>query len=85
MLIKINLFLVSFSLYFSINGFFFNDNTMHKIYFNNAKYSIFFQIPQILFSSIISIFINQILKLLALTENDILKFKKKKSAEIVKK
>ena len=86
MLIKINLFLVSFSLYFSINGFFFNDNTMHKIYFNGGKFSIIFQIPQILFSSIISIFINIILKLLALTENDILNFKKqKKSVEIDKK
>ena len=81
MLIKINLFLISFSLYFSINGFFFNDNTMHKIYLYNGKYSILFQILQILLSSIISIFINMLLKLLALTEKQILKFKKQKHSK----
>ena len=54
---------------------------MHKIYSYNSKYSILFQIPEILISSIISVSINMILKLLALTENDILKFKKLKKAD----
>ena len=30
--LKISLLLLSFSLYFTINGFFFSDETMHKIY-----------------------------------------------------
>ena len=49
-IIKMLLFLFSFSLYYSVNALFFNDSTMHKIYedegaFNfyisNAKYIIF--------------------------------------------
>ena len=74
--IKIDLFLITFSLYFTINGFFFDDKTMNKIYSTNGNYSILLQINQILLSSIISIFLNVILKLLALSEKDILNLKK---------
>ena len=79
LLIKINLFLVSFSLYFTINGFFISDSTMHRIYVNKGKFSILYQIPKILISSVISIIINIILKLLALSEKDIIFFKKEKN------
>ena len=34
--IKISLFLLSFSLYFTMNGLFFFDSTMHKIFINNG-------------------------------------------------
>ena len=84
-LIKINLFLVSFSSYFTINGFFFNDESMHKIYINKGNYSILYQIPQILFSSAISVVINFSLKFLALSENDILKLKKEKEFKEIKR
>ena len=76
--IKISLFLVSFSLFFTINGFFFNDITMHKIYINLGNINIIYQIPQIVFSSVISIIINYLLKILALSERDILQIKRKK-------
>ena len=90
--IKIDLFLISFSLYFTINGFFFDDKTMNKIYSTNGNYSILLQINQILLSSIISVFFNVILKLLALSEKDILSLKKiseynearKKSKNVIK-
>ena len=51
---------------------------MHKIYINNGNYSIIYQIPQIIFSSVISVVINLALKFLALSENDILQLKKEK-------
>ena len=76
--IKISLFLLSFGLYFSINGFFFTDDTMHKIYEDKGVYNIVFQIPQILFSTIISAVINVLLKKLSLTEANILSIKKEK-------
>jgi hypothetical protein len=92
MSLKISLFLVSFSLYLNINGFFFNDDTMHKIYENNGAYDIIAQIPKILYSSLISSIINIILKTLSLSEKNILKIKQennimntvKKSKEIEK-
>jgi hypothetical protein len=79
MSLKLSLFLVSFSLYLTINGFFFNDETMHKIYIDNGIYNILYQIPQILYSSIISSFINMLLKNLSLSEKDILKIKHEQS------
>ena len=86
MSLKISLFLVSFSLYLNINGFFFNDETMHKIYEDSGVFNIIAQIPQILYSSIISSIINMILKSLSLSEKDILKIKDEKSMiSIVKK
>ena len=79
MSLKITLFLVSFSLYLTINGFFFNDKTMHKIYKDNGVFNIIFQIPQILYSSIVTSVINVILKNLSLSEKEILKIKQEKS------
>ena len=73
--IKILLFLISFSLYFTINAFFFSDDTMHKIHEDNGKFNIIYQIPQILYSSIISVIINMILKQLSLSEKNIIKLK----------
>ena len=73
--IKIFLFLVSFSLYFTINGFFFNDDTMHKINEDNGNFNLLYQLPQIFFSSVVSAIINMILKQLSLSEKNILAIK----------
>jgi len=70
--LKISLFLLSFSLYFTINGFFFSDDTMHKIYENESSFDILNQISIIVYSSLISSVLNMILKLLSLSENNIL-------------
>ena len=81
--LKICLFLLSFSLYFTINGFFFTDETMHKIYIDNGAYNIIYQIPQILYSSVISAIINMILKQLSLSERNILEFKQMKDIKAI--
>ena len=73
--IKIALFLISFSLYFIINGFFFSDATMHKVYEDKGKYNIIFQIPQLVYSTLVSTVINMILKFLSLSEKTIIEFK----------
>ena len=72
---KIALFIISFGLFITINGFFFSDDTMHKVYKDNGKFDILFQIPQILYSSIISSVANILLKNLSLSENNILELK----------
>ena len=56
-MIKIFLFFFSLSLDFTINTLFFNDDTVHKIYEDKGKYVILFQIPQIIYPTIISRFI----------------------------
>ena len=77
--IKIALFITSFSLYFTINGFFFSDDTMHKIYIDKGAYNIVYRIPQILFSSVISSLIKLILKLFSLSEKNFIQLKRDKT------
>ena len=76
--LKISIFLLSFSLYFTVNCFFFNDETMHKVYKDNGKYNFIYQIPQILYSSFISIIINSLLKVLSLSESELVLIKHQK-------
>ena len=73
--IKICLLLISFSLYFTINAFFFSDDTMHKIHEEHGAFNLLTQIPQILFSTFVSAVINMILKKLSLSEKNILALK----------
>ena len=83
--LKISLFLLSFSLYLTINGFFFTDSTMNKITEDNGNFDILYQIPQILYSSIISAIINMLLKVLSLSEKNIIDLKGEKNPKKVKK
>ena len=76
-IIKIDLFFIGFSIYYTVNALFFNDDTMHNI--TEGSFNIEYQIPKILYSTLISIFLNMVLKSLALSEGGILKFKKNKN------
>ena len=76
--IKITLFLLSFSLYYCVNGFFFNDEMIHQIYANSGIVNYLYQIASILYSSIIPAIIKIILKILSLSEMSILTLKKQK-------
>ena len=77
-IIKIDLFFISFVNYYAVNALFFNDNTMHKIYEDQGTFNFAFQLPQIAYSSLISFVLDLLLKLLALSESNILNFKQKK-------
>ena len=73
--IKIGLFIFSFCLYFTVNAFFFTDKTMHKIYEDKGIFNFIFQLPSIIYSTLISTVINMIIKKLALSENNVLELK----------
>ena len=75
-MIKIFLFFFSFSLDFTINALFFTDDTMHKIYVDKGKFNFLYQIPQVLYSTIISRFIDALIKNLALSQDKIVDLKK---------
>jgi len=78
-IIKIILFLFSFSLYFTINALFFSDSTIHKIYEDYGSYNFIYQLPNIFYSTIITSFIDLIIKYFSLSEKDVLKLKKEKN------
>ena len=75
MIIKICLFFFSFALYYTVNCLFFDDDTVHDVNQNSGKFDFIYNLPQILYSTIISAFINAIIKFLSLTEKNILKLK----------
>ena len=76
--IKICLFFFDFALNYSVNALFFTDDTMHKIYVDKGKFNFLFQLPQILYSSIISIGISTIIRTLSLSEKNIIIIKEGK-------
>ena len=77
--IKIFLFFLFFVIHITINTFFFNDDTVHRIYIDNGEFNFIYQIPQILYSSLISLILTSLIKYLALSEKNILGIKKSKS------
>ena len=79
--IKISLLIISFSLYFTINCFFFSDDSMHKIYVDLGKYKIINQLPKMLYSLIISSAINYLLRLISLSGSNILTIKEQSNLE----
>ena len=48
---------------------------MHKIYEDKGKFNIIYQLPQIIYSYLISSVLDTLLQLLALTDDDIIHFK----------
>ena len=84
-IIKIYLFFFSFTIYFTINALFFNENIMHKIYEDGGSFNFIYQIPQILYSSLISSILHSILRTLSLSERNILEIKREKVLENIDK
>jgi len=80
-IIKIDIFLISFTIEYTINSLFFDDDTMHKIYETKGSFNFLYQLPSIIYSTLISIALNSILKLLAFSNDAILDFKQDKSID----
>ena len=83
--LKIILFLLSFALFYTVNALFFNDSTMHQIYEDEGSFNFVYQIPQILYSTIISTVIKMIISFLSLTEKNFIALKNKKSKKLALK
>ena len=72
---KIFLFFFYFALNLTMNALFFNDDTMHKIYIDGGKFDLIYQIPQIIYSSLISGSVNILIKYLSLSQDIIMELK----------
>ena len=84
-IIKMFLFFFSFALDFTVNAIFFSDDTMHKIYKDKGKFDFLYQVPQIIYSTIISKFIDTLIRKFALTQDNIVDLKKEKGSKKFKK
>jgi len=83
-IIKAFLFFFSYSSDLTINALFFNDDTMHKIYKDRGKYDLLFQIPQILYSTLISKLIDSLIKTLSLSQDTMVELKQEKKKNNIK-
>ena len=75
LIIKRFLFLFKFAVNLVVNAFFYNDETMHKIYIEKGKYDFIYNIPSILYSMLISGFIYTFIQLLAVTDSNLINIK----------
>ena len=73
-----DLFFIGFTLFFTVNALFFDDDTMHKIYEDKGSFDLLYQLPQIVYSTLISSVISMLLEFLALSEDGILNLKNNK-------
>ena len=76
-IIKICIFLFSFAQYFAIKAIFFNESTMHNIYIEKGSYDFIYQLPQIIYSLLITSFINTIIKYFSLSTKEIIGLKQR--------
>ena len=82
LIIKIDLFFLSFSIYSFVNCLFFNESIIHKIYVDEGIYNFSYLIPYISYSFIISHTLTTIIKYLSLSERNINEIKKEESIKI---
>ena len=78
-LIKIGIFVFSFNIHYATNFvYFLNEKIIHKIYENNGKYDVIFFLPFIVITFVISHIITIFLKIIFLSDSNIIDIKKQK-------
>ena len=79
--IKVLLLFFNFSSCYAVNALFFNDETMHQIYEDEGDFNFIYQLPQIAYSTLISIFVDNLTTFLALSEDNIIELKRDKNLD----
>ena len=77
-IIKIDLFIFGFGFNYAVNGLFFNDSTMHNVYESKGSFDVAYQLPIIVYSSFISMFLGALVQMLGLSNDSIVDFKQDK-------
>ena len=80
-MLKIFIFFFKFSTDFVVNASFFDYETMHKSCKPNGKYRFIYDLPQIIYSPIITGIICAVIKYLALTDQTIINLKQNKEKD----
>ena len=80
--IKIYIFFYTFAINYVISAMFYSDNTMHKILIDEGSFDFTYQLPQMIYSLIISSILKAILNYLGLYGKHIIDFKNIENKEI---
>ena len=81
--IKILLLFFNFAANYAVNALFFSDETMHQISEDGGDFNIIYQLPQIVYSTIISMIIDYVTSSLALSQDDVLDVKNHKNLKTI--
>ena len=74
-IIKIFIFFLTFSMNITVSTMFYSDSTMHKIYVDYGKFDFIYQLPQMIYSFIISTILENLLNNFGLYEQHIIEIK----------
>ena len=74
-MIKIYIFFFNFLINYAISAMFYSDDTMDKIYQDEGSFDIIYQIPNMIYSSLITFILVSLITMLGLFEENILKIK----------
>lgn len=80
-LLKISLFLHSFSLTMAFNAFFYSDSTMSRNYHNRGNIEFLYSLPKTIFSSVFCKIISFLMEFLSLSQSSVEKINKEKEIE----
>ena len=83
--IKVYIFFFTFTINYFISALFYSDNTMNKIYVDDGSFDFTYQLPQMVYSLILSSFLKILLNILGLYEKNIISYKHDKKRTINKK
>ena len=75
-IIKIFIFFFTFAMNLTVSAMFYSDSTMHKIYVDDGAFDFTYQLPQMVYSLILSSIISLLLNHLGLYEQDIIECKR---------
>ena len=78
MIVKINIFFLSFAIFYAVNALFFNEKTIHKIYEDGGSYNFIYFLPQIMLAFIISYILSLVIKNIFVSEKNIIEIKREK-------
>ena len=73
---KLSIFIFDLSSLITVNAIFFTDKTMHKIYTDEGSYNFIYQLPQTIYSALISGILTAFIRFLGFSEKDVLELKK---------
>ncbi len=82
--VKLSMFIIFLSLSFAVNTLFFTDDTLHNIIIVKGKFNILYQLPKIIYSSLISSVINTAMLTLALSEKNVVEIKNEKGIKTLR-
>ena len=81
-IIRSDIFSLSFSIYYAINFAFFTDEIMHKIYEDGGKYDIVYFMPKIVISFFVAYYLTILIKIIFLSERNINQVRQQTSSSI---